>query len=81
MLLHSQVSEPKLPVTGTGQSGNKIEVILVRSMRTARRADDSRCASICFYGEEFLRWRRTSTGVDSGDSLHNDCDCIALLML
>ena len=50
------------------QSGKLIEVMLVRSVRTARRTDESCCASIRFCGEEFLRWRRTSTGVDSGEA-------------
>ena len=68
MLLHKEVREPKLAVTCTGQSGKLIEVMLVRSVRTARRTDESRCASIRFCGEEFLRWRRTSTGVDSGEA-------------
>jgi hypothetical protein len=39
MLLHNEVREPKLPVTGTGQSGKLIKVMLVRSVRTARRTD------------------------------------------
>jgi hypothetical protein len=35
---------------------------------TARHMDESSCSSICFCGEEFLRWRRTLTGVDSGEA-------------
>jgi hypothetical protein len=41
MLLHKEVREPKLPVAGTRQSGKLIEVMLVRSVRTARRTDES----------------------------------------
>jgi hypothetical protein len=41
MLLHKEVREPKLPVTGTGQSGKLIEVMLVRLVRTALRTDES----------------------------------------
>ncbi len=68
MHLHKEVREPKLPVTSTGQSGKLVEVMLVRLVRTAWRTDESRCALICFCGEEFLRWQRTSTGVDSGEA-------------
>ena len=45
---HEQLSVPcddihgqKLPVTGTGQSGKLIEVMLVRLVRTALRTDES----------------------------------------
>ena len=41
MLLHKEVREPKLPVTGTGQSGKLIGVMLMRSVRTARRTDET----------------------------------------
>jgi hypothetical protein len=56
MLLHTEVREPKLPVTTMGQSGNNIELMLASSMSTVRHTDDSSCASIWFCGEEFFRW-------------------------
>jgi hypothetical protein len=37
MLLHKEVREPKLPVTGTRQSWNLIEVMLVRSVLPGAR--------------------------------------------
>ena len=66
MLSHMDVSEPKLPVTGTGQCANSTAVMSARIWRTARRTEGRRSASIRFSGEKFFRLRRTSTGVSSG---------------
>jgi hypothetical protein len=41
MLLHNEVSKPKLSVTSTVQSGNVTVVMSVRWLCTALRVDDS----------------------------------------